>query len=368
MMEQLCQMPLWAAAGDRPARAELVALLGSEGDDEICLLSAADKVRRENMSDQVHLRGLIEFSNYCERDCVYCGLRRSNASLARYRMDKEEIFAVARAGAALSYKTVVLQSGEDSFYTAPILAEISYQLKSELDLAVTLSVGERSRDEYKLWREAGVDRYLLKHETSDRELYRLLHPDMDFDNRRRCLYWLRDLGYQVGSGCMVGLPGQTIESLADDLLYLHDLDVEMAGIGPFIPNPSTPLGRVQGGTAAMTLKMIALARLLMPLAHLPATTALGSIDSQGRQKALRAGANVVMPNITPNRYRRMYEIYPNKICLDDNPAHCRNCIGGIIASLGRTVATDCGHSPKENFAVASQKLKGDGSGAQYAKE
>ncbi|MBT9171997.1 MAG: (FeFe) hydrogenase maturase subunit HydE [Syntrophomonadaceae bacterium] len=351
-MEQIQAIINLAAGGGKPDQAALAALLGCEGEDEARLLAAADRVRKQSMGERVHLRGLIEFSNYCERNCLYCGLRRANGSLVRYRMEGEEILAVARAGAALGYRTVVLQSGEDSCYTAKMLAEVVCRLKSELDLAVTLSVGERSREEYKLWREAGADRYLLKHETADRELYQALHPDMTFDNRRRCLYWLRELGYQVGSGCMVGLPGQTLESLADDLLFMQELDVEMAGIGPFIPNPSTPLGHCQGGTAGLTLKMIAAARLLLPQAHLPATTALGTVDSQGRQKALQAGANVVMPNITPNRYRRMYEIYPNKICLDDNPAHCRNCIGGIIAGLGRTVATDCGHSPKGDFAAA----------------
>jgi len=352
-MEQVREIIDLILAGGKPDQAALAALLGSEGEDEASLLAAANNVRKETMGDQVHLRGLIEFSNYCERNCLYCGLRRANGALARYRMDEEEILEVARAGAALGYQTVVLQSGEDSHYTPEMLAGIVCQLKEELDLAVTLSVGERSREEYKLWREAGADRYLLKHETADPALYGALHPDMTFDNRRRCLYWLRELGYQVGSGCMVGLPGETLESLAADLLFLQELDVEMAGIGPFIPNPSTPLGPLRAGTADMTLKMIAIARLLLPQALLPATTALGTIDSQGRQKALLAGANVVMPNITPNRYRRLYEIYPNKICLDDNPAHCRNCIGGIITSLGRTVATDCGHSPKEAFSGAA---------------
>ncbi|HSW35819.1 MAG TPA: [FeFe] hydrogenase H-cluster radical SAM maturase HydE, partial [Candidatus Limnocylindrales bacterium] len=227
-----------------------------------------------------------------------------------------------------------------------------HRIKTELDLAVTLSIGERSRDEYKLWREAGADRYLLKHETADLQLYMALHPDMAWANREKNLYWLRELGYQVGSGCMVGLPGQTMEALAADLIFLQKLDVEMAGIGPFIPNPLTPLGGATCGTLEMTLKMIAIARLLMPYVHLPATTALGSIDRQGRQRALQSGANVVMPNVSPNKYRRMYEIYPDKICLDDNPAHCRNCIGGIIASLGRTVADDAGHSPKECFYQA----------------
>jgi biotin synthase len=351
-MEQLDDICDAVSAGILPEQAALAALLGSEGEDEAKLLAAADSARRKQMGDRVHLRGLIEFSSYCERNCLYCGLRRDNKSLARYRMDREEILAIAGAGADLGYRTVVLQSGEDSYYTAKILAEIVYQLKNRFDMAVTLSVGERSRDEYRLWREAGADRFLLKHETADRDLYRALHPDMAFDNRRRCLYWLRELGYQVGSGCMVGLPGQTLQSLAADLLFMRELDVEMAGIGPFIPHPATPLGTERGGTAALTLKVIAVARLLLPQAHLPATTALGTVDSRGRQKALQAGANVVMPNITPGNYRRMYEIYPNKICLDDNPAHCRNCIGGIISSLGRTVATDCGHSPKGVFAAA----------------
>lgn len=353
-MEQIRAIIDLAAAGGKPDRAALAALLGCEGEDEAYLLAAADKVRKQSLGDQVHLRGMIEFSNYCERNCYYCGLRRANGSLPRYRMDGEEILAVARAGVALGYKTVVLQSGEDSYYSAEMLAEIVWQLKNSFALAVTLSVGERSREEYKLWREAGADRYLLKHETADRELYRTLHPDMTYDNRRRCLYRLRELGYQVGSGCMVGLPGQTLQSLAEDLFFLRELDVEMAGIGPFVPNPSTPLGAHPPGEAALTVKMIAAARLLLPQAHLPATTALGTIDNRGRQKALLAGANVVMPNITPNRYRRMYEIYPNKICLDDNPAHCRNCIGGIISSLGRTVATDCGHSPKAGFQCPDQ--------------
>jgi biotin synthase len=328
---------------------DIQALLACDGEEAQKLFSAADRIRKTYMGDAVHLRGLIEFSNYCERNCAYCGLRESHKTLPRYRMDNDEIFAIAAAAVPLSYRTVVLQSGEDSYYSAEMIAGITRRLKEELGLAVTLSLGERSEDEYRLWKEAGADRYLLKHETADAGLYASLHPDMTWENRRKCLWKLRELGYQVGSGCMVGLPGQTLASLADDLLFLKELDVEMAGIGPFIPNPNTPLARAERGTVEMTLKMIAIARLLMPLAHLPATTALGSIDGKGRQKALTAGANVVMPNITPNKYRKMYEIYPNKICLDDNPAHCRNCIGGIIRSLGRTVAEGAGHSPKERF-------------------
>ncbi|MBS3899180.1 MAG: [FeFe] hydrogenase H-cluster radical SAM maturase HydE [Dethiobacter sp.] len=326
-------------------------LLSCDGQALDFLFAAADQVRRTFMGDAVHLRGLIEFSNYCESNCAYCGLRESHKTLPRYRLDAAEILAIAGAAVPLGYKTVVLQSGEDSYYSAEMIAEITCRLKEELSLAVTLSLGERAEEDYRLWRDAGADRYLLKHETADAELYSSLHPDMAWENRKKCLYTLRELGYQVGSGCMVGLPGQTLTSLAADLLFLKELDVEMAGIGPFIPNPNTPLAKAQRGTVELTLKMIAIARLLMPQTHLPATTALGSVDSKGRQKALVAGANVVMPNITPNKYRRLYEIYPNKICLDDNPAHCRNCIGGIISSLGRTVAEGAGHSPKEQFTL-----------------
>ncbi|EEG77304.1 [FeFe] hydrogenase H-cluster radical SAM maturase HydE [Dethiobacter alkaliphilus] len=334
----------------RLTKTDVVTLLSSSGEDAAALFAAADGVRKSQMGDEVHLRGLIEFSNYCERNCTYCGLRSSHKDLARYRMEEEEILAVAAAAVPLGYRTVVLQSGEDSYYDAQTVASIVHRLKKELGLVITLSLGERNRDEYKLWKDAGADRYLLKHETADADLYAALHPDMTWERRRQSLLTLRELGYQVGSGCMVGLPGQTLNALAEDLLFLQALDVEMAGIGPFVPNPHTPLAKAEGGTVEMTLKMIAVARLLLPKAHLPATTALGSIDKQGRQKALTGGANVVMPNITPNRYRRMYEIYPNKICLDDNPAHCRNCIGGIIASLGRHVADGPGHSPKDCFS------------------
>lgn len=328
---------------------EIEILLACGGMELELLFAAANKVRQKFMGDAVQLRGLIEFSNYCERNCSYCGLRESHKALLRYRMDAAEILVIAGNAVPLGYKTVVLQSGEDSYYSAEMIAVITGRLKEELGLAVTLSLGERTEEDYRLWREAGADRYLLKHETADPELYGALHPDMAWENRKKALYTLRELGYQVGSGCMVGLPGQTLASLAADVLLFKELDVEMAGIGPFIPNPNTPLGKAERGTVEMTLKMIAVTRLLLPQAHLPATTALGSIDGKGRQKALVAGANVVMPNITPNKYRRLYEIYPNKICLDDNPAHCRNCIGGIISSLGRTVSEDAGHSPKKQF-------------------
>ena len=327
---------------------EIIHLLSCEYSHNCRLITAADQVRQQYMGDEVHLRGIIEFSNYCERNCRYCGLRQRNLGLGRYRMTADEIYDVAADAYTLGYRTVVLQSGEDSYYDADMVATLVKRLK-KLGLAITLSCGERPFEEYYLWRKVGADRYLIKHETADPTLYKALHPDMTFAERRRCLIQLRELGYQVGSGCMVGLPGQTLEVLAADLLYLQELDVEMAGIGPFIPNPNTSLAAAEPGTVEMTLKMIAIARILMPQVHLPATTALGTIDAQGRQKALRSGANVVMPNVTPNSFRRLYEIYPNKICLDDNPGHCRQCISGIISSLGRTVAQGQGHSPKHDF-------------------
>lgn len=348
MKRDLQQIIRYALVKGKLTKDDIVFLLSCEYSHNLDLFAAADSVRRQHMGDEVHLRGIIEFSNYCERNCRYCGLRQGNQGLGRYRMTEDEIVTVASDASALGYRTVVLQSGEDSYYDADRIASIVQRIK-KLGLAVTLSCGERPYEEYELWRRAGADRYLIKHETADSHLYRVLHPDMTFESRRRCLYQLRDLGYQVGSGCMVGLPGQTLEILAEDLLYLQELDVEMAGIGPFIPNPHTPLAAAEPGTVDMTLKMIAIARLLMPQAHLPATTALGTIDAKGRQKALQSGANVVMPNVTPNKFRRLYEIYPNKICLDDNPGHCRKCISGIITSLGRSVAEGPGHSPKQDF-------------------
>jgi len=344
------------------SKEEIIFLLSDGFSDKRELLTAADHIRKQFMGDAVHLRGIIEFSNYCERNCRYCGLRAANRQLKRYRIEEDEIISTASEAVALGYRTVVLQSGEDSFYDADKMAFIVKRLKALPGLAVTLSCGERSAEEYRLWREAGADRYLLKHETADPVLYKQLHPDMTFDNRRRCLYNLREAGFQVGSGCMVGLPGQTLEALADDLLLLKELDVEMAGIGPFIPHPRTPLGSAPAGTVEMTLKMLAIARLLLPQAHLPATTALGTIDPSAHRKALQAGGNVVMPVITPQRYRTLYEIYPhNKTCPDDNPDYGRCCIGKVIASLGRTVAEDPGHSPKPPFGrmrVMRVKMEG----------
>jgi biotin synthase len=326
---------------------EIRRLLLAEGEDRDMLFSFADQVRELHVGNEVHLRGIIEFSNYCAKNCLYCGLRRDNSALERYRMTPEEIAEAASAGAEAGLRTIVLQSGEDAFFTGEMLAGLIKRLKEEHDIALTMSVGDRTREEYALMREAGADRYLLKHETADPELFSRLRPGTMLDGRIRRLKWLKELGFQVGSGAMVGLPWQTVESLADDILLLKELDVEMAGFGPFIPHGQTPLSACAGGKADMTLKTLAVARIMMPLTHLPATTALASIDTEGRQRALRCGANVVMPNITPVKYKSLYEIYPNKICVTEEGAvQCLPCITGIIIQSGRSVATDYGHGRK----------------------
>jgi len=326
---------------DRDAIALWLAL-----EDATELFRQADAVRREVCGDSVHLRGLIEFSNICRRDCLYCGLRRSNTRLARYRMSADEIFDSARQAVGMGYKTLVLQSGEDPGYPVGELSGLIRKIKGELGCALTLCVGERRREEYREFKAAGADRYLLRFETSNRELFRQLKPDSSFDERMTCLRWLKELGFQVGSGIMVGLPGQTLDIIAEDLLLLRELDLDMIGIGPFIAHPDTPLNAAADGTIDLTLRVIALTRLLTKNTHMPATTAIGSLDPIGRQKALSAGANVIMPNVTPTKYRKLYELYPNKICVEDKPADCRSCVEGMLAGLGRKVAEDEGHSLK----------------------
>jgi biotin synthase len=344
-----------------PSREDITALLNAEGRQEEMLFAAADRMRRTHMGDDVHLRGIIEFSNHCIRNCFYCGLRRDNGGLERYRMTPEEIREAAREGAAVGIRTIVLQSGEDPAFSTQALADLVARIKDELDVAVTMSVGERSKADYRRMRQAGADRYLLKHETADPALFAELRPGTTLEGRIKRLRWLKELGYQVGSGNMIGLPGQTIESIADDILLLRELDVEMAGIGPFIPHQGTPLAGSAGGDVAMTLKTLAVARMVLPLTHLPATTALASIHPEGRQLALGCGANVIMPDITPVRYKRLYEIYPNKICItEEGSTQCVPCISAIIARTGRTVAADYGHSRKPAFRQPRRKKAGHG--------
>lgn len=311
------------------------ALLASAGIEEE-LAAAADRVRAAVVGEAVHLRGLIEFSNICRQNCCYCGLRRDNKELHRFRLSEQEILRLAGEAAGMGYRTVVLQSGEDMHFTAERLARIVRGLK-ELGVAVTLSVGERPYEDYAVWREAGADRYLLRIETTDAELYERLDPGMSYAGRVRCLQDLRALGYEVGTGSLIGLPGQTVESLARDILFFRELDADMLGLGPLIPNPATPLGTAAPGDLHLTRRMVSLCRLLLPEANIPATTAVETMQSGARELFLRSGANVVMPSVTEGAPRRDYALYPGKACADDAPGHCRHCMSARIRRLGRTV-------------------------------
>ena len=319
---------------------EIVDILKDDSQNE-WLFSLADKVRRENVGDEVHLRGLIEFSNICHCFCKYCGLRCENKELDRYRILPDDIVKYAQKAVEMGYKTIVLQSGEDVFYTKEILCDIIRRIK-EFDVALTLSIGERSFEDYKAFRDCGADRYLIRIETTDKDLYKKMHPNMSFENRVRCLNDLKKLGYEVGTGCLVGLPGQTIESLADDILFFKKINADMIGIGPFIAHPHTPLKDMPNGNFTLALKVMALTRILLKNINIPATTAMETLNPNGRIIALQSGANVVMPNVTTTEYRAKYEIYPNKICINENPSQCFNCIGGKIRSIGRTISKDYG--------------------------
>lgn len=319
---------------------EIVDILKDDRQNE-WLFSLADKVRRENVGDEVHLRGLIEFSNICHCFCKYCGLRSENKELDRYRILPDDIVKYAQKAVEMGYKTIVLQSGEDAFYTRKILCDIIKRIK-EFDVALTLSIGERSFDDYKAFRDCGADRYLIRIETTDKDLYKKMHPNMSFDNRVRCLKDLRKLGFEVGTGCLVGLPEQTVESLADDILFFKEINADMVGIGPFIAHPHTPLKDTANGNFTLALKVMSLTRILLKNINIPATTAMETLNPNGRIIALQSGANVVMPNVTTTEYRAKYEIYPNKICINENPSQCFHCISGKIKSIGRTVSTGYG--------------------------
>ncbi|MDD5072646.1 MAG: [FeFe] hydrogenase H-cluster radical SAM maturase HydE [Candidatus Omnitrophica bacterium] len=302
------------------------------------LYDLADGVRKKYAGDAILLRGLVEFSNYCAKSCYYCGLNASNKSLERYRLTKEEILNSVSQIAACKIKTVVLQSGEDPALKPEWLAALIKEIKSRYDIAVTLSVGERPREDYKLWKDAGADRYLLKIETSDKKLYDSLHCGMDFEDRLRCLRDLKALGYETGSGIMVGLPGQTLRSIAADILFFKEWDFDMIGIGPFIPHGKTPLADNTAGDVNLVLKTLALTRIVTKRANLPATTALGSLSKDFRVEGLKAGANVLMPNFTPAPYKKLYEIYPNKRCISESAGSCAPCMESLAASIGRTIA------------------------------
>ncbi|HJV49140.1 MAG TPA: [FeFe] hydrogenase H-cluster radical SAM maturase HydE [Geothrix sp.] len=317
------------------------------------LWAEADQVRRASVGDDVHLRGLIEVSSHCVRHCLYCGLRAPSVGLERYRMTEEEILTCALEAEQLGYGSVVLQGGEDPGLTRKFVAAAVRAIKERTSLAITLSLGERGDEDLMAWREAGADRYLLRFETSDARLYRRIHPDLPGlpSDRFAQLARMRAMGYEIGTGVMVGIPGQTWDSLATDLLRFRGLDMDMIGVGPFLPSPRTPLGGPEAARFVAapeeqvpndvwtTLKVVALARLVCPDANIPSTTALATLDrAQGRELALMRGANVVMPNVTPVSYRARYEIYPGKACIQETAAACQGCLEGRIQALGRRVA------------------------------
>ena len=340
-----------AAATRSLNRGELIELL-SDDDCNEALFAAADDIRRRYVGDGVHLRALIEFSNICRNNCCYCGLRRDNRNIKRYRIDADTIFNLAEYAARnMGLKTVVLQSGEDMFFDRDKLCDIIRRIKT-LDVALTLSIGEKTAAEYKAYKAAGADRFLLRIETTDRDLYHRLDPGMSWQNRRRCLADIAAAGLEVGSGVMVGLPGQTIESLADDILFFREINADMIGIGPFIPHPDTPLKDAAGGTLEMSLKVMALTRLLLPDINIPATTAMETLAPDGQTKALQAGANVIMPNVTLTQYRRHYELYPGKSTTNYTPDESLKVLRDKITSINRFVATDKGfhHQTKNGKA------------------
>lgn len=326
-------------------RAELAGLIREISDGDMpYLFDAARETARSRFGNRIYTRGLIEFTNYCRCDCYYCGIRRSNRQTERYRLTQEEILACCRAGYALGFRTFVLQGGEDPYFTDERICELVRAVKSSWpDCAVTLSIGEKEHSSYRLYRKAGADRYLLRHETASPAHYRRLHPPEQTPQRRRqCLWSLKELGYQTGAGFMVGSPYQTPENLADDLLFLHELSPQMVGVGPFIPHHQTPFSAFPAGTLRQTLLMVALTRLILPNALLPATTALGTIAPDGRERGVLAGANVVMPNLSPVGVRKQYALYDNKICTGDEAAECRACLQNRMRSIGYELAVDRG--------------------------
>lgn len=322
---------------------EFLEVLNNMNDDyRNILFEKAKEVRHRNYGSSVYLRGLIEFTNYCKRNCMYCGIRAANRNADRYRLSLEQILSACESGHSLGYRTFVLQGGEDDYFTDSRIVEMVSEIKSRFpDSAVTLSIGEKSYDSYKRFYDAGADRYLLRHETASPELYKKLHPDSDFENRIQCLRNLKKIGYQIGAGFMVGLPGAKNEDYVKDLMFLKELKPHMVGIGPFIPQKDTPLALGSGGTVQDTVTLLAIIRLLLPDVLLPATTALGTIDPMGREKGLEAGANVVMPNLSPVDVRKKYALYDGKICTGDEAAECRMCIerriegAGFKADMGR---------------------------------
>lgn len=307
-----------------------------KGTADLNIRRAAADVRDKEYGKRVFVRGLIEFTNYCKNNCLYCGIRRDNNNVHRYRLSEGDIIGCVKEGVSIGFSTFVLQGGEDKYFSDKRLCNLVYSIKNiSPDCAVTLSVGERSYESYKALKSAGADRYLLRHETADKNHYEKLHPhDMSFENRIKCLYELKELGYQVGAGFMVGSPYQTSECLAKDLIFLKELEPHMVGIGPFIAQHDSPFSKMNNGTVELTLTMLSLVRLMLPKTLLPATTALGTIDQKGREKAFDCGANVVMPNLSPSEHRRDYSLYDNKLCTGAESAERLTELKELINNAG----------------------------------
>lgn len=328
---------------------ELVRLISTDEYDEK-LKARADEVRQSIYGNDVYIRGLIEFTSYCRRNCLYCGLRRENHR-ERYRLTDDQIMECCETGYSLGFRTFVLQGGEDAFFDDLHICRIVSGIKERFpDCAVTLSIGEKPRESYLAYKKAGADRYLLRHETADFAHYGKLHPsEMSLKNRMRCLYDLKELGYQTGTGFMVGSPFQTAESIVSDLRFMQKLQPEMIGIGPFIPAKGTPFAGYPAGELSLTLRLISIIRLMFPNVLIPSTTALGTIHPKGREMGLAAGANVVMPNLSPTSVRKLYSIYDNKICTGDEAAECRSCLENRVAAAGYRIVTDRGDIKNTNY-------------------
>lgn len=324
-----------------PTVEELTNILRDEAITE-CLLNTADSIRKEYAGDEIYLRAIIEFSNHCKCKCLYCGLNYKNHNIKRYRMPVEEIIEVAKESIDAGYGSIVFQSGEDPWYTVEKLCTIAKEVKKYKDVGVTMSVGERTYEEYDKLKAAGCDRFLLKHETADEKIYNYLHPHSNFQERIRYLKALKSSGYQVGSGFMIGLPNQTYETIAKDILLLKELDVSMAGIGPFIAHKDTELKDILNGSPELTLKAVALARILVKNINLPATTSLETIDKDKRNRIFNCGANVIMKKVEPYKYRRLYEIYPKELGEEKSIKEERLQLEEFIKSLGRTVSSNKG--------------------------
>lgn len=319
-------------------------ILSKDAEQNEYLAARARAVRESVYGKEVYLRGLIEFTNYCKNDCLYCGIRRSNKNAQRYRLSEEEILDCCESGYELGFRTFVLQGGEDAYFTDEKLVPLIKEIKRRHpDCALTLSIGEREKESYQRLYDAGADRYLLRHETADKKHYESLHPsEMSFEHRIKCLYDLKEIGYQVGCGMMIGSPGQEVGHLIKDLRFLRELQPEMVGIGPFIPHHDTPFSDRETGSVDITLRLLSIIRLMLPKVLLPATTALGTADGLGREKGILAGANVVMPNLSPTDVRDKYLLYDNKICTGDEAAECIRCMTLRVQKVGYEVVQSRG--------------------------